>query len=482
MKKAILIILIFNVGRVLFLPWMGMMPQDAYYYFYSEHLSLSYFDHPPMVAYMQYLFSLIFGKTVFAVKFTDFLVTFGTQLAFFALASKIIRSSRKYTTWILFTATLMISSLVMVTTPDVPLLLFWTLSLLALYFAIFDKKNWYWIWAGIFMGLAFDSKYTALALPAGLFIFLVFSNRFRTLFKTPWPYFTVLLMIVFSFPVIKWNIDNHFASFAFQSSERAETISGLTITNFFGLIGTQFLLLLPIIYVGLWWIMFRYFGRIFKKPNQINPELWFLFSFFLPMFIGFYMVSFFYWVKLNCLMPTYITGIIILGKFIREKWIKWHILISAVFHILIMVEVIWYPIPIKSDDTWYGWEELSDKTMELQKNYPDAFIFSADNYKTTAQIMFFTNQKIYGRNIIGKNALHYNYIGDNLMLLEGKNALFIDSHPRFTHELKSGDRIPELSKYFNSYIELEPILIKRNGITVRKFCVYYCTDYKGIGS
>ncbi len=482
MKKAILIILIFNIGRVLFLPWMGMMPQDAYYYFYSEHLSLSYFDHPPMVAYMQYLFSLIFGKTVFAVKFTDFLVTFGTQLAFFALASKIIRSNRKYTTWILFTATLMISSLVMVTTPDVPLLLFWTLSLLALYVAIFDKKNWYWIWAGIFMGLAFDSKYTALALPAGLFIFLVFSNRFRSLFKTPWPYLTVLLMIVFSFPVIKWNIDNHFASFAFQSSERAESVSGLTIHNFLGLIGTQFFLLLPIIYVGLWWIMFRYFGRIFKKPNQINPELWFLFSFFIPMFLGFYMVSFFYWVKLNWLMPTYITGIIILGKFIHEKWIKWHLLLSAVFHIIIMVEVIWYPVPVKSDDTWYGWEELSDKTMELQKDYPDAFIFSADNYKTTAELMFFTNQKIYGRNIIGKHALHYNYIGDNLLLLKGKNALFIDSHPRFTHDLKSGDKIPELSKYFKSYIELDPILIKRNGTTVRKFCVYYCTDYKGIGS
>jgi len=290
------------------------------------------------------------------------------------------------------------------------------------------------------------------------------------------------LMIVFSFPVIKWNIDNHFASFAFQSSERAESISGLTIQNFFGLIATQFFLLLPIVYVGLWWIMFRYFGRIFKKPNQINPELWFLFSFFIPMFIGFYMISFFYWIKLNWLMPTYITGIIILGKFIREKWIKWHLLFSALFHVIIIIEVIWYPIPVKSDDTWYGWEELSKKTLEVQQQYPDAFVFSDDSYKTTAELMFFTNKKIYGRNIIGEHALHYNYIGDNLMLLKGKNALFIDSHQRFTNDLKSGERIPELSKYFKTYIELDPILIKRNGETVRKFCIYYCTEYKGTGS
>ena len=78
MKKALLIIVVFNLARLLFLPFMGMMPQDAYYYFYSEHLSLSYFDHPPMVAYMLYLFSLVFGKSVITIKLADFVITAGT--------------------------------------------------------------------------------------------------------------------------------------------------------------------------------------------------------------------------------------------------------------------------------------------------------------------------------------------------------------------------------------------------------------------
>ena len=154
MKKALLIIVVFNLARLLFLPFMGMMPQDAYYYFYSEHLSLSYFDHPPMVAYMLYLFSLVFGKSVITIKLADFVITAGTQWAFFAFSSKILRSERKYTSWILLASTLMISSLSMVTTPDVPLLLFWVLSLNSLYVALFRKNNWHWIWAGIFMGLA----------------------------------------------------------------------------------------------------------------------------------------------------------------------------------------------------------------------------------------------------------------------------------------------------------------------------------------
>lgn len=481
MKKAVIIILVFNVLRLLFVPLMGMMPQDAYYYFYSEHLSLSYFDHPPMVAYMLYIFSLVFGKGVFAVKFTDFIVTVATQLAFFSLSSKILRAERKYTSWILLASTLMISNLSMVTTPDVPLLLFWTLSINALYLAIFRKLNWYWVWAGLFMGLAFDSKYTALALPAGLFLFLVFSNKYRRYFQTIWPYLAGVLMLIVAIPVIKWNVDNHFASFAFQSSERAETISGITIQNFLGLMGTQLFLLVPIGFVGIWWIISRYFGRIFKKPNQINPELWFLLSFFLPMFLGFYMISFFYWVKLNWLMPAYITGLIFLARFINKKWIKWQIIISLLFHVIVMIEVIFYVVPVASDDTWYGWPELSEQTEKVWAEYPDAFVFSADHYKTTAELMFFTNKKIYGRNIIGLNALHYDFIGDNLNDLKGRNAIFIDSHRRFSNDLKDGSRIPILNQYFDSYTELDPILIKRNGKTVRKFTVYYCTGYKGIG-
>ena len=46
----------FQAFRFLLLPFMGLMPQDAYYYFYGQHLSLSYFDHPGMIGYILRLF------------------------------------------------------------------------------------------------------------------------------------------------------------------------------------------------------------------------------------------------------------------------------------------------------------------------------------------------------------------------------------------------------------------------------------------
>ena len=45
-----------SFGRAQFfsymLPFMGLMPQDAYYYLYGQNLSLSYFDHPGMIGHL----------------------------------------------------------------------------------------------------------------------------------------------------------------------------------------------------------------------------------------------------------------------------------------------------------------------------------------------------------------------------------------------------------------------------------------------
>ena len=42
----------FQLFRLMLFPFMGLMPQDAYYYLYGQNLSLSYFDHPGMIGYL----------------------------------------------------------------------------------------------------------------------------------------------------------------------------------------------------------------------------------------------------------------------------------------------------------------------------------------------------------------------------------------------------------------------------------------------
>jgi hypothetical protein len=66
-NKAISWVLGFQLFRLILLPFMGLMPQDAYYYLYGQNLSLSYFDHPGMIGYILRLFTDVFGTSIFVV-------------------------------------------------------------------------------------------------------------------------------------------------------------------------------------------------------------------------------------------------------------------------------------------------------------------------------------------------------------------------------------------------------------------------------
>lgn len=477
------IVLGFQLFRLGLLPFMGLMPQDAYYYLYGQHLSLSYFDHPGMIGYVLRIFSEIFGQSVFVVKLTDFTITSLTLWSFYKLASCFLSQQKTLRALVLISSTIFISILSFNSTPDVLLLLFWTLSLLCLHKAIFENKQWFWVLGGIAMGLSFNSKYTAILLPIGLLGFLMFSKQYRKLFLSPWLWCCLLITIATTFPVWWWNYQNEFASFLFQSSNRTGSISKFKLSPyyFFGAIGHQIGLLLPVLFAVFATFTFKYLKKIIFQWKLPNDKTLFLLAFFIPTFVGFFALTPIYWVKLNWLMPSYISGIIIATIFISKKLIKTHLIIAIVFHLLFSLQIIFYLVPIKSDDTWVGWKELAQQTQALQKIYPNTFIFSNDNYKTSAALNFFIDEKVYAQNIIKLPALHFDYLGDDITLLNHKNALFIDSDKRFKDRLKKGKTNPLLNVYFKKVTELEPIIIKTHGKEVRKFWVFYCEAYRNQG-
>lgn len=479
-NKALSWVLGFQLFRFLLLPFMGLMPQDAYYYLYGQNLSLSYFDHPGMIGYILRVFSELFGQSVFVIKLADFTITTLTILSFYKLASYFLSSKKIERAIVLLASTLFISILSFNSTPDVPLILFWTLSLITLYKAIFNNENKYWILAGVLMGLSFNSKYTALLLQIGLILFLLFSSRYRRLLISPWLWLSIIISIAVMFPVWWWNYQNDFASFAFQSSERTSSISEFKISPnyFFGAIGHQMFLLLPVLFLIFLTFTYKYTKRAIFKFKIPNSKTLFLLAFFFPTFVGFFSLTPIYWVKLNWMMPSYITGIILAAMFISRKQLKIQLIFSVTFHLLVSLQLLFYLVPIKSDDTWVGWKELSDKTKELQEKYDNTFIFSDDNYKTSACLNFYTDDKVYAQNIIGLPALHFDYLGDDLSILNNKNAIFIDSDKRFKNDNKKGIHHELLGDYFENITELEPIIVKFNNKEVRKFWVFYCTNYQ----
>jgi 4-amino-4-deoxy-L-arabinose transferase-like glycosyltransferase len=466
--------------RIIFIWVMGLMPQDAYYDFYAQHPALSYYDHPPLIAYLLRLFTGIFGKKVFALKLADSIVTWSTVLAFYHLAKKFLSPHKLWYGILILLSTFMITILSLVSTPDVPLMLCWTISLIFLYKAVFQERKTYWIWSGIMTGLTFDSKYTAVFLLIGITGFLLISKQYRKNLFSRWFLLYLICIGIVILPVVIWNINNGFASFKFQSEARVNSMEGVqfSLPNLGGVLGHQSAVLMPFLFFSFFYFLYRLIRKYGWKFMRIPDDQLFLLSFFVPLFLGFLFIAPFYWVKLNWMMPAYISGILWICRYWNAKWIRIQVIFSFFLHIVLATEVIFYIVPVRSDDTWFGWKELSRQVKTLRASYPEAFIFSSDDYKTSAVLNFYLDEMVYAKNIVGERALQFDFIGTDLRRLNGKDAIYIDSNPRFSGLENEADNIPAFyHHYFDRIIPLNPILIRKNGRVERKFSVFLCLNY-----
>src|SRR6185312_4154415 len=476
-KNIAVITLVVLLIRFIFIAVMGLMPQDAYYDFYAQHPALSYYDHPPAIAYLLRFFTFLFGKKVFALKLADSIVTWGTMLAFYQLAKRFLSPHKIWNGLLLLLSTFMITILSLISTPDVPLMLCWTISLLFLHSAIFQERKMYWIWAGIMTGLTFDSKYTAVFLLIGLIGFLLISNKYRRYLFSRWFLLYLICIGICILPVVIWNVRNGFASFKFQSEGRVNSVEGFhfSLGDFAGVLGHQSAILMPFLFFSFFYFLYRLIRKYGWRFTRIPDDKLFLLSFFVPLFLGFLIISPFYWVKLNWMMPAYITGILWICRYWSKRWIRIQLIFSLVLHLALAAEVIFYIFPVRSDDTWFGWKELSEQVKKISASHPDAFIFSADDYKTSAVLNFYLDEMVYSKNVVGERALQFDFIGTDLQQLTGKDAIFIDSNPRFSNSQNEADAIPAFyHQYFDRIYSLHPILITKNGRVERKFSVFLC--------
>ena len=470
------------------IPLFELFPQEAYYFMYAQHPALSYFDHPPMVAVFISIMTTILGKSVFGLRFGALLVTFISQVLFYKTARLLYDKKISQRITLVMASSLLISNISLIFTPDVPLLLTWTGVLYALIQAIFKEKKYFWIIAGVFMGLAFDSKYTGAATQMGLVAFLILSKNHRKLLLTPYPYLALLTAHLVMLPVYIWNGQNDWVSFAFQSTTHTGPSSLKFKPQFLvALVATQTALVgLPLLILLFKWTgtTIQKMATRIKKPltffSALSDSELFLTLFFIPLFLGFFMLSFTTLVKPNWITPAYLAGMLLVAPLLSKKFMKWQFIFVGVLHIVAVIYLVTMFYPIKSDDTCIGWKDLGHYVEQYATHTPEIFIFSTDGYKTSAELRFYTNISVYSKEIIGKPALQFDYIGTNINSLIGKDALYIDSSPRNLSPQKRETINSDVSGKFDSTVQLNPIIIENKFGIQRVFHIYHCYNYLGI--
>ncbi len=472
-RRIWLLLALLTAGRLALAPAFDLMPQEAYYVLYAEYPALSYFDHPPMIGWLLWLSLAAVGKSVLAVRLVPLVCTLLTQLAIWAFIRELLPTPRSSAGWLVFLTLPMTTGLSLMACPDVPLALFWSLSLLALYRAVTREQMGYWLAGGLFMGLALDSKYLAVFLPAGLLAFLVCSRSHRRLLRTSGPWLALLMALAAMLPVLVWNFEHDFASFRFQSTYRIEHGLRFEPASTLAVFAHQSALVGPLAFVAVLvatWVAGR---RLAGRREELDGATLFLLCFTAPLLVTCVAASLGFWVKMNWLLPIYLAGVPLAAAAIGSRWIRWQLVWVALFHVALVIELLFYPWPVDSDDTVYGWSQLGRAVERLAVRHPDAFLFSLDSYKTAAELRFETGLQVWGLNVLGYQAYQLDYVGEDPAALAGRDGVLIESARR------ADSYRAELEEVCSALEELAPIDIVRRGEVVRRFRIHLCRGYRG---
>jgi hypothetical protein len=206
--------------RLVFLAPLPLGNGEAYYYSWSRFLSWSYYDHPPLIAWMVRVTTAL-GTSPAAVRLGPVLAAGAFGLLFYKLAERLYRPRAAFLALVIVTAVPVFLASSFILNPEAPLAPLWVGYLLAVE-RMRKRDEWYRpVIAGALLGFAFLAKYTGFLLVPATLLFLATSAGSRRWLRRPSFYAGGALALLITLPVLVWNQTRGWPSLHLHLVERA---------------------------------------------------------------------------------------------------------------------------------------------------------------------------------------------------------------------------------------------------------------------
>jgi len=275
-QNTALVVCALVVLRLAAAAWTPLTFDEAYYWMWSKALAGGYYDHPPMVAVVIRLGTMIAGDTPLGVRLVSILLALPMSWAIYQAAAILFGGRRvAASATILLNVTLMAAVGTLIVTPDAPLLVAASFLLFSLAKVLESGRGAWWLAVGASAGAALLSKYTALFFGPAILIWLATVPKLRRWLLSPWLYLGGLVALGMFAPVILWNADHHWVSFIKQMGRaRIEDFRPVYLAE---LIPTQFAFATPLVFIlgamGLYALYQRRVGAMAARV-LINTMFW----------------------------------------------------------------------------------------------------------------------------------------------------------------------------------------------------------------
>lgn len=508
-RNAPYLIVFICILRLILGGLVGLGDDEAYYWDWSRNLQLSYYDHPGMVAWLIKASCTLFGQNAFAVRL-PFILCNSLATLFLALLA-LDQFNLRTAIWaaLLHTFVPLYAIGGMMAVPDAPMGMFWALAAwiswrifsLTLTAGLFNSDERIpflnWCVLGIVVGLGILSKYTFVLLPASLLLFMLTDHRFRRLFLVPGFGAAFLIAVVAGFPILIWNAQNGWASFAFHLSERQHGGGGMQLARWVQFWGSQLAYYSPLIF------LLNLLALLVSLIRSREPQWKFLFWLSAPTLALFTMQALFAEFKPHWTAPAHFSLLIATAKLFEEgfegreefqkafrrKVIFWAnavfvIPLFVLYHFAVVAPILpSLASAINSHVRWeakfdptndlYGWDQLAKHLEKLRAEREQNGIgkpyLASSRYQLVSQLAFATKEKVY-RLSPGTDQYTFWQSPKVIESLKDRPMLFISDN-RYERDPRND---ADYTGVFSMCAELEPLHIRRGKIYARTFSIYEC--------
>ncbi|QSZ43085.1 phospholipid carrier-dependent glycosyltransferase [Sulfurimonas aquatica] len=455
------------IFRLLVAPHLGLGADEAHYLIYALNLDWSYYDHPPLVGWTQYIFTSIFGVDEFGSRISAISIGFFSSLFLYKLIYQIDYSPKKAFIGVLaLHGAFIFNALFLMLMPDTLLFLF----IIPIIFSVVklehedSLKNW--LFLGLLLGLAGLSKYTAILFIVPIVLYFVLKKRYD-IFINPKILLSASTAVVIVSPVIYWNMLTGWESFIYQSNH----VVGSSTVNFKGFLASlsaQFFtynpFLVPLSFYGLY--------RSIKSKN----DLLFLSALFgITLFIFFtynslYKTALPHWSALFYMLFIPIGVYFLYDKY--TKYIKFSIGLGILLSSLIYLEVATKLIPLPDENSLhidiYGFEKIMSEANKHIKE-PQKEAIGVTIWTLASRAIVYNSKYPSDVYLLDKRHDQFDIWQKEAPL--GKDMVVIDTpfaHKEIKNYMKC-DSVQKLDAFKLVKNEKEPAVT-----------LYRCTNYQGL--
>lgn len=485
-RKLYWFLALITLFRLIVASSFELSTDEGYYWLWSNHLDLSYYDHPPMIAYVLALATYFSDAEIF-IRLAPIVGSVVTSLLLYEMARDLYNDeSAGFNAVLMANVTLIFSAGALIATPDTPLVPFYTAAMMLTFKAVRSEPgSWdgYTLWtaAGAAAGGALLSKYTAFFFFPCALLYLLLSVRGRMWLKRAEPYLASAFSFIVFMPVIVWNSRHDWVSLSFQAKHGLAEIGGNAFDRFLEFAGLQ----IALYSFGIFFFLIAAGVAVSKSSYmEVHPKTretaLFLFSFSIPI-IGFFVLNSFRarvegnWPILGFIPLFLQAGSMASGWYSSRRYripfrasLGVALLVWIVLHVQLTDPIIPHPKRFEISRRIYGWKLLGAKIDEAKKRGDVSFIIS--NRHQIATLMTYYTKPHMRAYLIGANNDRFTFLPPPDSM-KGKNAVYLTENGR--------DMIKAIAPLFDRVEKLRQVDIVRKGELIRSFTLYLCYNYRG---